>query len=83
VGTLPFGALLTAGLTRLFGPGGAVLIDGLAALAGAVVVVAVRPNVMWLGCAALPQACMAGANPAAVALERERDPISAPAGAAA
>lgn len=69
VGMLPFGALITAGLTALIGPGGAVFVDGLAVLLGAVVVVALRPQVAWLGCAALPESCVAALNPAAVALE--------------
>jgi MFS family permease len=68
VGMLPFGALVTAGLTAWLGPGGAVAVDGLAALTGGVLVLAVRPQVAWLGCAALPQACVAGADPAAFAV---------------
>ena len=71
VGMLPFGALLTAGLTALIGPGGAVFVDGVAVVAGAVIVGALRPQIAWLGCAALPQSCVAGLNPAAVALEVE------------
>jgi hypothetical protein len=71
VGMLPFGALLTAGLAALIGPGGAVFVDGVAVVVGALVVVALRPQVAWLGCAALPEACIAGLNPAAVALEAE------------
>jgi MFS family permease len=71
VGMLPFGALLTAGLAALIGPGGAVFVDGVAVVAGAIAVVALRPQVAWLGCAALPEACVAGLNPAAVALELE------------
>ena len=77
VGMLPFGALLTAGLVILIGPGGAVFVDGVAVLVGAAVVVALRPQVTWLGCAALPQSCMAGTNPAAVALEMEPQPTRA------
>jgi MFS family permease len=68
VGMLPFGALLTGGLTTLLGPGGAVFVDGLAVLAGAAVVLAVRPQVAWLGCAALPESCVAATSPAAVAM---------------
>jgi MFS family permease len=71
VGMLPFGALLTAGLTALIGPGGAVFVDGLAVVVGGIVVVGLRPQVAWLGCAALPESCVAGLNPAAVALESE------------
>ena len=33
------------------------------------VVIARRPEVMWLGCAALPEACIAATDPAAVALQ--------------
>jgi MFS family permease len=68
VGMLPFGALLTAGLTALLGPGGAVAVDGVAALVGGVAVLVLRPQVAWLGCAALPEACVAGADPAAFAV---------------
>jgi MFS family permease len=69
VGMLPFGALLTAGLTAWVGPGRAVLLDGLATLVGGLAIVALRPEVRWLGCAALPEACIAATSPAAVALE--------------
>jgi MFS family permease len=69
VGMLPFGALLTGGMAALIGPGGAVFVDGVAVIAGAIAVVALRPEIAWLGCAALPESCMAGLNPAAVALE--------------
>jgi len=71
VGVLPFGALLTGGLAAVIGPGGAVFVDGVAVLVGAIVVVAFRPQVAWLGCAALPTSCIAGVNPAAVAFEVE------------
>jgi len=74
VGMLPFGALLTAGLAAVIGPGGAVFVDGVAVVVGAVLVVAIRPQVAWLGCAALPEACVAGLNPVAVALEAEAEP---------
>ncbi len=74
VGMLPFGALLTAGLAALIGPGGAVFVDGVAVVVGAIVVVALRPQVAWLGCAALPESCVAGLNPAAVALELDARP---------
>jgi hypothetical protein len=73
VGMLPFGALLTAGLAALIGPGGAVFVDGVAVLVGGLVVVSLRPQVAWLGCAALPEACVAGLNPAAVAVELEEE----------
>jgi MFS family permease len=77
VGMIPFGALLTAGLTAVIGPGGAVFVDGVAVVVGAIVVVALRPQVAWLGCAALPESCVAGLNPAAVALESEAQPSTA------
>jgi MFS family permease len=69
VGMLPFGALITGGLAAVIGPGGAVFVDGLAVLVGAIVVVSLRPQVAWLGCAALPESCVAALQPAAVALE--------------
>jgi MFS family permease len=71
VGMLPFGGLITAGLAAWLGPGWAVTIDGLVVLAGGCAVVAWRPQVAWLGCAALPEACVAATHPAAVALETE------------
>lgn len=77
VGVLPFGALLTGGLAAVIGPGGAVFIDGVAVVVGAIVVVALRPQVAWLGCAALPESCVAGVNPAAVAFEAEARPSAA------
>jgi hypothetical protein len=79
VGLLPLGGLITAALTAAFGPGGAVLIDGLAMLIGGAVVVARRPEVLWLGCAALPEACIAATDPAAVAL-RAATPAGTPSG---
>jgi MFS family permease len=72
VGLLPLGALITAALTAWLGPGRAVTIDGLVMLAGGLAVIAARPELAWLGCAALPEACLAATNPAAVALEGER-----------
>jgi Transmembrane secretion effector len=69
VGLLPLGGLITAALTAAFGPGGAVLVDGLAMLIGGAVVIVRRPEVMWLGCAALPEACIAATDPAAFALQ--------------
>jgi MFS family permease len=74
VGMLPFGALLTGGLAAVIGPGGAVFVDGVAVIVGAILVVALRPQVAWLGCAALPESCVAGVNPAAVAFEVEAQP---------
>ena len=35
---------------------------------GGLAIVTLRPEVRWLGCAALPEACVAGTNPAAVAV---------------
>jgi MFS family permease len=67
VGALPIGALVTAGLAALIGAGGAVLVDGLAVVAGGIAVLLVRPEVSWLGCAALPEACLAATSPEAVA----------------
>jgi MFS family permease len=72
VGVLPLGGLITAGLAELFGAGGAVLVDGLVMLVGGVIVLLRRPEVAWLGCAALPEACVAAVQPEAVALERDR-----------
>jgi hypothetical protein len=68
---LPFGALLTGGVAAVIGPGGAIFVDGVAVVIGAIVVVALRPQIAWLGCAALPESCVAGLNPAAVAFEAE------------
>jgi Transmembrane secretion effector len=69
VGLLPLGGLITAALTAAVGPGGAVVIDGLAMFLGGAAVIARRPEVAWLGCAALPEACIAATDPAAVALQ--------------
>jgi ENTS family enterobactin (siderophore) exporter len=71
VGLLPIGALITGALAAWLGPGGAVLVDGLVTFFGGAVLVALRPEVRWLGCAALPEACIAATNPAAVAIEEE------------
>jgi hypothetical protein len=71
VGMLPFGALLTAWLAAVIGP---------AAPSSSIVSpwssersLSSRfvPRVAWLGCAALPESCVAGSNPAAVAFEVE------------
>jgi hypothetical protein len=70
VGVLPLGALITTGLAAWLGAGGAVLVDGLVMLVAGLAVVALRPELAWLGCAALPEACVAATDPAAVALER-------------
>jgi hypothetical protein len=52
------------------------LLAAILMLAGGALVVARRPEVAWLGCAALPEACVAGVDPAAVALERELEPAA-------
>jgi MFS family permease len=70
VGLLPLGALITTGLAAWFGAGGAVLVDGIVMLAGGLAVLAMRPEVAWLGCAALPEACVAATDPAAAAYEQ-------------
>ena len=84
VGVLPFGALLTGGLTALFGSGTAVAIDGGMMLLGGLVVLALRPEIRWLGCAALPEACIAATSPEAVAVResgsRPQIAAAAPAG---
>jgi MFS family permease len=71
VGLLPFGALLTAGLTEWLGTGGAVLADGSLMLAGGLIVLARRPEVRWIGCAALPQACLAATDPTAITFDAD------------
>jgi MFS family permease len=76
VGVLPLGALITSGLAAWLGAGGAVLVDGLLMMAGGIAVLAIRPEVGWLGCAALPEACVAAIDPTAVAYERQ--PARAP-----
>jgi MFS family permease len=76
VGVLPIGALITAGLAAWLGAGGAVAVDGVVTLLGGVGVILWRPEVRWLGCAALPEECVAAIDPAAFAfmeeLEQER-----------
>jgi hypothetical protein len=67
VGVLPIGALITAGLAAALGAGAAVLVDGLVAIAAGLAVVLARPEVTWLGCAALPEACLAATTPGALA----------------
>jgi MFS family permease len=73
VGVLPIGGLVSAGLAAWLGAGGAVVVDGLVTFGGGLLWVAARPEVKWLGCAALPEACVAATNPAAVAVETEID----------
>jgi MFS family permease/rhodanese-related sulfurtransferase len=69
VGFLPVGGLITAGLAELLGAGGAVTVDALVMLAGGALLVARRREVAWLGCASLPESCLAGMQPQAVAME--------------
>jgi MFS family permease len=71
VGVLPVGALITAGLAAWLGAGGAVAVDGVVTFAGGLAVVVARPEVLWLGCAALPEACVAATDPSAVAYAEE------------
>jgi MFS family permease len=80
VGLLPLGGLITSGLTALLGPGEAVVVDALIMLGGGVVVVVRRPEIAWLGCAALPEACVAAADPVALAANRPREPALATGG---
>ena len=74
VGVLPIGGLVTAALAAWIGPGDAVLVDGVLTLLGGLTVVGLRPEIRWLGCAALPEACIAPTNPLAVALEPDVEP---------
>jgi MFS family permease len=69
VGLLPFGALITTGFAAWLGAGGAVLLDGAIMLVGGALVLVRRPELNWLGCAALPEACVAATVPSAVAIE--------------
>ena len=74
VGVLPIGALITAGLAAWLGAGGAVAVNGIITFAGGLAVLLARPEVLWLGCAALPEACVAATDPAAFAfLEEEQE----------
>jgi MFS family permease len=78
VGVLPIGALLTGGLAAWLGAGRAVAVDGFITLAGGAAVVLARPEVLWLGCAALPETCVAATDPTALALlEEEVEPVAA------
>ena len=79
VGVLPIGALITAGLAAWLGAGGAVAVDGALLLAGGLAVLVRRPEVTWVGCAALPEACMAATSPVAVAYEEAEGRELAPA----
>jgi predicted MFS family arabinose efflux permease len=73
VGVLPIGALITAALAAWLGAGGAVAVDGVVTLAGGLGVVLWRPEVRWLGCAALPEECLAAIDPAAFAFMEEAE----------
>jgi MFS family permease len=73
VGVLPIGALITAGLAAWLGAGGAVAVDGIITFLGGVAVVLWRPEVLWLGCAALPEACVAAVDPSSVAFHEEQE----------
>jgi hypothetical protein len=48
-------------------------VDGVITFVGGAAVMLGRPEVLWLGCAALPEACVAATDPAAVAFEEERE----------
>jgi MFS family permease len=71
VGVLPIGALITAGLAAWLGAGGAVAVDGFVTLLGGFAIILWRPEVRWLGCAALPEACIAATDPASFAYVEE------------
>jgi MFS family permease len=73
VGVLPVGALVTAGLAAWLGAGGAVAVDGIITFVGGFAVILWRPEVLWLGCAALPEACVAATDPSAVAFLEENE----------
>jgi MFS family permease len=80
VGVLPLGALVTAALAAWLGAGGAVAVDGIITFVGGVAVILWRPEVLWLGCAALPEACVAATDPSAVAFleeSEEKEPVAA------
>jgi MFS family permease len=71
VGVLPIGALITAALAAWLGAGGAVAVDGVVTLFGGLGILLWRPEVRWLGCAALPEACLAATDPAAFSYAEE------------
>jgi len=73
VGVLPLGALITAGLAAWLGAGGAVAVDGVVTFFGGLGVILWRPEVRWLGCAALPEECVAATDPAAFAFLEEME----------
>jgi hypothetical protein len=68
-GVIPLGALLTGALAGPLGVDGAVLVVGLALLVGGAALLVRRPQVLWLGCTTLPASCLAGSDPAAVAVQ--------------
>jgi MFS family permease len=73
VGVLPVGALITAGLAAWLGAGGAVAVDGIVTFVGGLAILLLRPEVLWLGCAALPESCVAATDPSVVAFFEEGD----------
>jgi MFS family permease len=73
VGVLPIGALITAGLAAWLGAGGAVAVDGIVTFAGGLAILLARPEVLWLGCAALPESCVAATDPSVVAFFEDGD----------
>jgi hypothetical protein len=55
-------------------------VDGIITFVGGVAVILWRPEVLWLGCAALPEACVAATDPSAVAFleeSEEKEPVAA------
>ena len=77
VGVLPVGALITAGLAAWLGAGGAVAVDGIVTFVGGVAILLARPEVLWLGCAALPESCVAATDPSVVAFFEEEEEVLA------
>jgi hypothetical protein len=70
---LPVGALITAGLAAWLGAGGAVAVDGIVTFVGGSAILLARPEVLWLGCAALPESCVAAVDPSSVAFHEEQE----------
>jgi MFS family permease len=73
VGVLPVGALVTAALAAWLGAGGAVAVDGIVTFVGGLAILLARPEVLWLGCAALPESCVAATDPSVVAFFEDGD----------
>jgi MFS family permease len=73
VGVLPVGALITAVLAAWLGAGGAVAVDGIVTFVGGLAILLARPEVLWLGCAALPESCVAATDPSVVAFFEDGD----------